>query len=353
VPVPSRDEVDRLVAEVGVVKAGGQLGVAALLYTYRCTIACRHCCFGCGGERPDVHMSTDKAVKYLADLHETGRVIHIAGGECMMYWDELQEVLARSAAEGCRPHFIETNCSFAVGDDVVRRRLDVLRRCGVVGILLSADPYHQAFVPPESFIRTRRIARDVFGPRNVWCTGASDEEVVDFAAVARNEERLREFVRAHPPVLVGAAHHCLRRFFDEYPLTELPLGGVWRDPPTGPDCAIVFDPQRIWELHIDPYDNIQTNCGIILGKATEITPLEIIRRGPGTMNEISRIVTAEGPLGLVRMARQRHGFVPPAKARSRCDLCYTVRRFLRPFYPDILGPAEVYGTEPKNPDTPY
>jgi MoaA/NifB/PqqE/SkfB family radical SAM enzyme len=38
-----RSDVDRLIAEVGVVKPGVQLGVAALLYTYRCTIACRHC----------------------------------------------------------------------------------------------------------------------------------------------------------------------------------------------------------------------------------------------------------------------------------------------------------------------
>ena len=49
-----RDLVDRRVKEGGIVQAGKELGVAAILFTYRCTIACKHCCFGCGGARPDV-----------------------------------------------------------------------------------------------------------------------------------------------------------------------------------------------------------------------------------------------------------------------------------------------------------
>src|SRR5512136_3014503 len=112
----AREKVDALVAEVGVVKAGTKLGVAALLYTYQCTIACRHCLFGCAASRPKVHMSTPKAVEYLGHLHELGRVIHIAGGEPMMHWSDLKVVLELSYAAGVQPHFIETNCSFATDD---------------------------------------------------------------------------------------------------------------------------------------------------------------------------------------------------------------------------------------------
>jgi hypothetical protein len=60
-PAPSAKAVaDRLVAQVGVPAAGGRLGVAAILYTYRCTIACRHCGFAAGPGRPDVHMDADR-----------------------------------------------------------------------------------------------------------------------------------------------------------------------------------------------------------------------------------------------------------------------------------------------------
>ena len=337
-----RETVDRLIAQEGLVRTGVQLGVAALLYTYRCTIACRHCCFGCGRGAPDVHMATDRAVAHLEALHQIGRVIHIAGGEAMLYWDDLREVLARAAARGCQPHFIETNCSFATSDAVVRERIAFMKDHGVVGILLSADAFHQAFVPPEHFLRVRRLSREAFGPQNVWASESPDEEIMDLAAIARDEHRLGEFVRRHPPTLVGAAQRELRKFFDEHPIAELPHGTDWRDPCPGPDCAVVFSKARIWELHIDPYDNIQTNCGIILGKATETTPLDLLKRGPGEANEIVRMVCRGGPVALAEMARRRHNYVLPQKACTRCDFCYTVRKFLRPFYPDVLGPHEVY-----------
>lgn len=337
-----RSDVDRRVADVGVAQAGGELGVAALLYTYRCTIACRHCCFNCAGQRPDIHMTTPQAVAHLESLHQLGRVIHVAGGEAMIYWDDLQDVLAASAERGCQPHFIETNCSFASTDAVVAQRLDVLARWGVVGLLFSADPFHQAFVPPDRVLRVRRLATERFGAGNVWGPGIPDHQVADFPAIAADENRLADYVRAHPPVLVGRAQRELRGHFPQHPLAALPGGARWRDPCPGPDCAVVFDKARIWELHIDPYDNIQTNCGVVLGNARRTPIIEVLRRGPAEANAIVRLLAREGPVGLARFAHRVHGYVVPETACTKCDLCCTVRRFLRPFYPDILGPDEVY-----------
>jgi len=339
----AHERANALVEEKGVPAAGGTLGVAALLYTYRCTIACRHCCFGCAGERPPVHMTTEQSVYHLRQLHELGRVIHIAGGEAMLFWDDLRAALEAAFAEGVQPHFIESNASFATDEALVRERYAALQANGVVGILLSADPYHQAFVPPERYLRARRLAREAFGPQNVWCNNAPDEAIVEFAAIARDEARLREHVRAHPPVLVGTAHHELRPFLDDYPLGQLPVGRVWRVPHAGRGCIEDFARESIWELHVDPYDNIQTNCGVILGNARETRLLDLLERGPENANFISKLLADEGPLGLADFARREHGFTVPDRAASKCDLCYTTRRFLRPFHPHILGPAEVYG----------
>ena len=339
----ARARVDALVAEKGVVAAGQQLGVAAILYTYQCTIACRHCCFACGAHVPRVHMSTPKAVEHLRALHGLGRVIHIAGGECMMHWNDLQSVLARSQAEGVQPHFIETNCSFATDDAVVAERLAALAAAGVVGILASADPFHQASVPPDRFLRVRRQARDLFGPHNVWCSGATDDEIRALADIAADEARLRDYVRRHPPNMVGTAHRELRPFLDAYPLDQMPLDGGWRSRYQARDCALEFDIDRIWEVHIDPYNNIQTNCGVVLGNTDRIGLRDVMERGPANANLITRLLAEGGPFALADFARDRHGFAIPATAVSKCDLCFTTRRFLRPFYPDILAPDEVYG----------
>ena len=75
---PKRAEVDRLVRREGIVAAGNRCNVAGILYTYRCTIACRHCCFGSSAARPDVRMTTEQVVRHLRSLHELGRAVHVA-----------------------------------------------------------------------------------------------------------------------------------------------------------------------------------------------------------------------------------------------------------------------------------
>ena len=339
----SREAVDQRVREVGVSQAGGELSVAAVLFTYRCTIACRHCCFGCGGQRPDVVMDAERCARYLGDLHELGRVIHIAGGECMLYWDELIRSIELARQHSAQPHFIETNCSFAVDEAIVRQRLERLRSLAVDGLFLSADPYHQAHVPAENVVRVRDVADDVFGPENVWGTRAALEEIRDFEQIARDEARLADHVRRHPPRFVGTAYKSLSRFVEQYAIDDLPAGHGWRFPHDGPDCAVDFQADKIWELHIDPYDNIQTNCGVILGKANEIKIVQLLADGPANANPISRMLADAGPIGLAHWARDQHSFTLPDRVPDKCALCYVTRKFLRPLYPTILGPDEVYG----------
>lgn len=338
----NKAQMDEIIAADGVVAAGGKLGVAAILYTYRCTIACRHCCFGCSADRPDVKMTVEQGVRHLAELHTLGRVIHIAGGECMMYWPQLQELLTEAQRQHVAPHFIESNCSFAANDTIVRERLEFLQDRGLAGMLFSADAFHQAFVPAENFLRARRIAIEIFGQANVWASRGSDDDIRRLPAIAADEDALRQQVLKGPPRLVGTASK-FAPWFEQHPLEHLPNGHGWRFPHSGPDCAIEFDAQKIWEVHIDPYDNIQTNCGVILGRAGAQPLAELLRRGPANANFIAALLSSGGPLALAHYARDRHGWQLPATAASKCHLCYQARKFLRGFYPDILGPAEVYG----------
>ncbi|MFP4055112.1 MAG: hypothetical protein ACLFV7_14725, partial [Phycisphaerae bacterium] len=51
---------------------------------------------------------------------------------------------------------------------------------------------------------------------------------------------------------------------------------------------------------------------------------------------------AQGPCGLAQRAAEA-GWCERAEGYvSKCDLCYQVRRFLRPMHGDIFGPAELY-----------
>jgi len=338
-----RGGADQLVADVGIREATKRLGVAALVFTYRCSIACRHCLFGCSAGRPDVVMTVDQAVRALEMLHDLGRVVHVAGGEAMCYWQRLQDVLAAACERGCQPHFIETNCSFAVSDEIVRRRLEFIRDCGVAGMFYSADPFHQEHVPAAFVDRVGRVTREIFGEANAFGHPGPLEAIEAFAEIARDERRLRQYAAENPLMLVGEAYRNFADLYEDHPLDDLPgMTWGWKPPDAKAGCRSHFDLDDIWEVHVDPYDNIQTNCGVILGDARKTTPREVLDRSRPHGDPLVEILIREGPVGLAAYARDRHGYTVPATAKTRCSLCYEVRRFLRPHHPETFGPAELY-----------
>jgi len=339
----TKREIDRLIGEHGLASAGRRCRVAAILFTYRCSIRCRHCLFGSAPGRPDVVMTPEQCAQGLRLLHETGRVVHIAGGEPMLYWDALSEAVRLADEEGHSPHFVETNCSFACSDATVRERLTLLAESGVKGLYASADPFHQEFVPAENFLRVRRITKEIFGENNFWGPENSEAEIRSFEGIAKDKKRLRRYVRERTAGMVGTAHRELSPLLDRYAPDDsrLPAWG-WQGSAGEDHCRAQFRADTLWELHIDPYGNIQTNCGMILARLHETTPRTVLARGPEKANRFVSIVCQRGPLGLAEWARRRHGFELPETVTQTCELCYLTRSFLRQFYPDVFGPAEVY-----------
>ena len=334
----TKRDVDDLIDERGLRAASVRCRVAAVLFTYRCSIPCRHCLFGCAADRPNVHTTARQCADYLALLHQTGRVIHVAGGEAMLYWDVLAEAIALAHAERNAPHFIETNCSFAESDRVVRERFAFMAARGVKGIYASADPYHQEHVAPERFLRVRRLTREIFGPNRFYGPEASDEEVLGFPHMSADEGRLRDYVRAHAPRMVGTAQKRLSPYLPDYAPDSANLPRAT----AGANCRDQFQADSMWELHIDAYGNLQTNCGMIVGRLPDTTPARLFADGPENANRFVRTVCEGGAVGLAELARREYGFVWPQRVTQACELCYLARRHLRRWHPEIFGPAEVY-----------
>ncbi len=239
------------------------------------------------------------------------------------------------------PRFFETNASWCVADELTRERYKELREAGARGVLISCDPYHLASVPPRFFQRARRIALEVFGHGNVIASAPSSAELERMARIGRSQTLLGDYTKEHPPMLVGRAGGELARFMPHRPIEDLRYDKLWHeDPSSDESCRSEFDPNEMWEIHIDPYGNIQTCCGIILADAHE-TPLpDLMKTGFGN-NEIARIVQEEGPFGLLRLA-VKLGYDPRDGYPQKCNLCWEVRRYLRPYFPGILGPNEIY-----------
>jgi hypothetical protein len=194
----------------------------------------------------------------------------------------------------------------------------------------------------DSFLRARKYAIELFGRENVITSDATPGELEGVRSVGKSEEQLAEHVRKGPPNLVGRAGTELARFVPDRPIEELKNDGLWHPADTTDGtCISEFDPNEMWEIHIDPYGNVQTCCGIIAGNARENSLEEMMGNGFAG-NEIVRIVREKGPFGLLDLATGL-GYEAKEGYPQKCNLCWEVRKFLRPHYPDILGPDEIYG----------
>ncbi len=335
--------VDDLIKKVGINQAIGVKYVASLLFTYRCTIACKHCLFNCSPDQPDICTNLEDGVKFLKQLRATDRVIHIAGGEPMMYYDQMLELCRIANENGCAPHFFETNASWCINDNITRKKYEEIKNVGVVGVYISADPYHQAFVPPIRRLRAYKIAVEIFGSENVSAADLSLEQLSEYRDIGRNEKRLKEFVMKYAPKLIGRAGEKLACFCVDRPIESLEHDPLWLSGSVDKGCSAEFNGKSMWEIHIDPYGNIQTCCGIILGNVHKKPLLEWIEQEFDTENELIKIVKKDGPFGLLKLAIE-HGYKPKEGYPQKCNLCYEVRKYLRPFFPETFGPAEVYNT---------
>jgi hypothetical protein len=297
--------------------------------------------FNCGPHHARRFHSVAQGVRYLRMLRTTDRVVHIAGGEAMMEYDTVLAICREASESGAAPHFIETNATWCTNAGLVRRRLTELRNACVCGLYISADPFHLALFPAERYVRCYETAVELFGSENVMASRLTREQLDEMEQIGRDPDRLAEFVRQSPPRMVGRAGEMLAGFLPPRPIEDLADDDMWHGQPHGMSCSREFDPETMWEIHIDPYGNIQTCCGVILGSAEE-TPLpELMAARFGTDSPVLAALREEGPLGLLRMAEglgyQREEYV------QKCHLCWRVRKFLRPHYPTVLGPDEVYG----------
>jgi len=319
--------------------------LAGVMLSYRCTIACRHCLFACKPGNPNAVMSVSDAVTCTVEFSKLNRIVHLSGGEPFMFYDVLLSAARESSKRGFPPHMVQTNCSWCSSDEMVERRFGELRDIGMLGMYFSADPYHQEFVPAERVRRAIRIATDIFGADNIVGSGSAVLKNPDeLEGIARDEGRLGERVRSVPPRMVGRAFFALSQYLDERPIPQLVRDRIWGAQWGTENCAIDFDPDTMMEVHGDPYGNLQTNCGVILGNIRDADISEVMTKDYILRHPIAGILATEGPEGpfsLLKLAEEK-GYRRREGYAQKCAMCFEVRSFLRPHYPQFFGPAEIY-----------
>ena len=319
------------------------LVAGGIMLSYHCSCACRHCLYRCSPKRANEWITLEMAARIFEALGREPRPpsLHLAGGEPTLRMDLLVGIVQLAAKYRVRLSYVETNASGCTDDASTLRDMRRLRDAGLPAILVSADMFHNEFVP---FARTRRCveaARKVFGAGNtiVYLPHLYDmlerlpeerthtlDEFCRFAGIEDRPQALLDFYGVIPG---GRAVKALRRCYLPRPAEAF----------KGESCR--GELLSTHHFHIDPSGHLFTGlcAGIVVGTVDNFHPAITARCFP-----VFCRACEEGPYGLMRLAVEEHGFRPREDGYvSKCDLCLDVRGSLEAtgHYPE-LRPATFY-----------
>lgn len=323
---------------------------AGLMLTDWCNARCASCYLACGPGRSD-WMPLELGLSAWEGLQSAcphGCRVHLTGGEPFGRF-ELLEALARGARQaGLGPlESVETNGFWATDDGVIRERLGALDAAGMGRLAISADPFHQQFVPIDRVRRLAARAEELLGPGRVRVRWADWlEEGFDLAGLeqARRRAVFAEYLAGGRDRLNGRACARLAGLLPGRPVGAF-AGQACREPLL-----------RGRHVHVLPDGSVMPGvcAGIVLGQLRPGEPGDVAELWAG-LGEASRSgavlgsLVRGGPVKLAGLARA-WGFVPdPGGYASKCHLCWSVRRVLwqAGAYPEELAPASVYGLAPE------
>ena len=92
---------------------------------------------------------------------------------------------------------------------------------------------------------------------------------------------------------------------------------------------------------IDPEGWVQVCSGVSIGNAKKVPISELLGGFDYSKHLILSRAVDDGVRGLIELAKVK-GYKPEEAYASVCHVCYSVRKYLCPFFPDLIGPAHFY-----------
>ncbi|MCD4699909.1 MAG: hypothetical protein K8R91_04980, partial [Phycisphaerae bacterium] len=257
---------------------------------------------------------------------------------------------------------------WACDEKIIRERLAALDDAGMGRLTISADPYHQQFVPIERVRLLARVGEDALGHGRIrirWRDWAENGFDTDSLSHQQRRRVFKDYVRSGRDRLAGRAAAELAEFL-----------------PMKPASAFADNPcrdrlLRSRHVHIDGGGIVcpGTCAGIILGRVTDADSVgrlwqnlrhdfadmnnggtgvpysglqQPARNGAGSSHvspaDVLKLLARSGPVALMAAAGPL-GYVERAEGYAgRCHLCWSVRHWLfeNGHLRDSLGPAGVY-----------
>ena len=298
--------------------AGMRLTGLHVLLTYECNLECDHC-FVWSSPRQRGTMTWAGLQEILGQATALGTIewIYFEGGEPFLYHAILRRGVARASALGFRVGIVSNAYWAITREDAI----EWLREFAgsVQDLSLSLDSHHGGEEQERKVENARQAARDLGIPSEVIRIALPAAPGVTAARgqLPAGESALMYRGRAAAKL---ASRESAKPWaaFRECPHEDL------------------REPGRV---HVDPFGNLHVCQGIVLGNLFRAPLRRICARYQPEAHAIVGPLLAGGPAELVRRFRLPHA----AGYADACHLCDEARRALRPRFPEILAPAQMYG----------
>jgi hypothetical protein len=290
-----------------------------LLLTYECNYECDHC-FVWGGPSQTGTMTLETIEHILTQAKALGTIewIYFEGGEAFLYYEILSAGVRLAKESGFKVGIV-SNAYWATTDADAMERLKPF--AGLVDDLsISSDAYHGSHEGVNYPEIARRAAQQLDIP--VDFISVAEPEAVDVAGAAGQLPAGESAVVFRGRAADVLASRVAAKPWEQF--NECP----WED---------LRHPERV---HVDAFGNLHICQGISIGNLLKRPLTEIMGDYDADSHPIVGPLLAGGPAEIVR----RYGLSHEEGYADHCHLCYQSRCALRPRFPDVLTPDQMYGT---------
>ena len=294
-----------------------QLSGLHLLLTYKCTFECDHC-FAWGSPWQEGTLTLEQIRTALQQARDLGSVesIYFEGGEPFLYYATLVKGIEMASQAGFKVGVV-TNGYWATSQEDAIEWLRPLAG-KIQDLSASSDLYHYSERLSLQVQNVQAAAENLGIPVGVISIARPEESALSCSGQLPVGESAVIYRGRASEKLAGQAPHHPWELFNECPFEDL------------------REPGRV---HMDPLGNIHICQGISLGNIFQTPLKEICLSYDPNSHPVTGPLLAGGPVELVSQYELPHA----EQYADACHLCYQARMSLRPQFPDILLPDQMYG----------
>lgn len=294
-----------------------------LLTTFKCTAACKNCCFHCGPAKQKM-MTTkemchyiDKCLNAFPDI----KLIVFSGGECTISWEELKKSIFYAHNKGLRTRIV-TNGWWATSYKIAKLKIKELLDVGLDEINFSTGDDHQKWIPFK-YVRNASIIANRLGLLAAINVETKDNSKFDIDRILSRDKVFNRMISYQEEI--GVSKILIEK-------------GIWAqmDNSTNKITYETYEDKIRFKrcdnlfsiIPIDPYGEVMACCGITcksnpyltLGNINDEDINDIYQRA---FNDILKLwLFIEGPEKIEKFIQEQEGLMQPKLSVGHsCVLC--------------------------------